>query len=42
MTKYEVTVTIEASTIQGAINALLYPDGDPISGVSRVWAEETA
>lgn len=40
MSTYEVTITLRADSIQDAINKLLYPDGIPIEGVTKVWAEE--
>lgn len=40
MSVYDVTVTLEADSIQNAVNRLLYPDGIPVEGVSKIWAEE--
>lgn len=39
MAKYEVHVTLEASSIQAAINSIVYPDGEELPGISLVWAE---
>lgn len=39
MAKYEVRVTLEASSIQAAINSIVYPDGEELAGISLVWAE---
>lgn len=40
MKTFTVTVTIQAETIQGAVNRLLFPDGTPIKGVTEVSAME--
>ena len=40
MTKFQVTVTIEAPSIQQAINRVLYPEGEELAGVIEVTAAE--
>ena len=40
MTKFQVTVTVEANSIQQAINRVLYPDGEELAGVTEVTAAE--
>lgn len=39
MTRFSVTVQVEADTIQDAINKIIYPGGEPLAGVLEVWAE---
>lgn len=38
MPTYSVFVTIEAATIQDALNRVMYPDGEPTQGIVDISA----
>lgn len=38
MPAYDVFVTIEAATIQDALNRVMYPDGEPTKGIIDISA----
>lgn len=40
MSKYRVSIQIEAPDIQAALNSILCPYGEPLQGVTSVEAEE--
>lgn len=40
MSRYEVHVTIDADSLQDAINRIIYPEGMELQGLTRIWAEE--
>lgn len=40
MSKFDISLTIEADGIQDAINRILYPDGVAVDGVIYISASE--
>lgn len=42
MAKYEIHVTLEASSIQAAINSVVYPCGEELQGITDIWANEVS